>query len=250
MRYKKLLSAILFLTFLCSNTIIAQQKDLVTDIKASFYNIVRLNQPLQVDGNWDKPQWQNIKAIEIINFIRVKPKFRPSVKAKMMYDDENIYVIFRVQDRYVLSTTKDINGRVWEDSAVEFFFSPDTSLPENFFNLEVNCGGTPKLGYQSIPRIRPEVSDVRKIEIGHSLPQIVDPEITEPVTWTIECRIPLVMLEKYSNITRPKQSVKWRANFYKIAEKNSNPHYITWSIIDHPEPHFHMPRYFGTIEFQ
>ena len=246
----RLLSVIVFLVFLYSNGVIAQQKDLAEDNKTYVYNITRLEQPIKIDGNWDKPQWQNIKAIEISNFIRVNPKFRPSVMVKVMYDDENIYVIFNVQDRYVRSVTTDINGRVWEDSAVEFFFSPDTSLPENFFNLEINCGGTPKLGYQSTPRNRPEVSDVKKIEIGHSLPQIVDPEITEPVTWIIECRIPLIMLEKYSNVTRPKQGVLWRANFYKIAETTSNTHYSSWSVIDHPEPHFHRPQYFGTLKFQ
>ena len=50
------------------------------------------------------------------------PEFRPAVKAKMTYDDENLYVIFRVQDRYVRCITKDFNGPVWEDSCVEFFF--------------------------------------------------------------------------------------------------------------------------------
>jgi len=94
------------------------------------------------------------------------------------------------------------------------------------------------------------VEDIKKIEIAHSLPQIVDPEITEPVTWTLEYRIPLVMLEKYSNVTRPKQGVVWKANFYKIAEKTSNPHYITWSVIENDKPNFHLPKFFGTLKFQ
>ena len=213
----------------------------------SIYNIVKLKQSMKIDGKWDKRQWRNIKAIEINNFIRAEPKFRPSVHAKMMYDDENIYVIFRVQDRYVRVITKDIGGPVWKDSAVEFFFSPDSSLPLSYFNLEVNGGGTPLLGFRAK---KPEVEDIKKIEIGHSLPQIVDPEITEPVTWTLEYRIPFVMLEKYSNVTRPKPGVEWRANFYKIAEINSNPHYLTWSVIKDPKASFHSPPFFGTLKFQ
>src|SRR5690606_34719415 len=96
--------------------------------------------------------------------------------------------------------------------------------PSNYFNLEINCAGTPLLGYNSTPRIRPDIKDIRKIEIGHSLSGVIDPEIKEDVLWTIECRIPLDMLEKYSNITRPRKGVTWRGNFYKIAKINSNPH--------------------------
>ncbi|WP_084088461.1 carbohydrate-binding family 9-like protein [Fodinibius roseus] len=38
--------------------------------------------------------------------------------------------------------------------------------------------------------------------------------------------------------------------FYKIADKTSHPHYLSWALIEHPEPHFHLPEYFGTIVFE
>ena len=202
---------------------------------------------MKIDADWNKAEWNNIKALNVRNFIREDPKFRPKVQAKMAYDQDNIYVIFRVKDRYVRSVTTAINGPVWKDSAVEFFFSPDTAAPATFFNLEMNCGGTPLLGYR--PR-KPEVEDIKKIEIAHSLPEVVDPEITRPVTWTVEYRIPLDMLAKYSNLTRPAKGISWRANFYKIAENNSNPHHATWSVISHPKPTFHLPQYFGTLNFR
>jgi hypothetical protein len=95
-----------------------------------------------------------------------------------------------------------------------------------------------------------EIEDIQKVEIAHSLPQIIDPEISEPVTWYMEYRIPLAMLEKYAGITRPAPGVEWKANFYKIAENNSNPHYITWAVVDNPKPNFHLPRFFGTLRFR
>jgi ribosomal protein S8E len=63
-------------------------------------------------------------------------------------------------------------------------------------------------------------------------------------------KIPLVMLEKYTNVVRPKAGVSWRANFYKIAEINSNKHYITWNVVKNPTPQFHLPQYFGVLNFQ
>lgn len=218
----------------------------------NIYKVFMLKQPMKIDANWDKPQWKNTEAINIINYMGKTPEFRPSVKAKMRYDNENLYLIFQVKDRYVHCITNEINGPVWEDSCVEFFFSSDTNLPERYFNLEINCGGTPLMHYNIIPRKETkilDVKDIEKIEIAHSLPSIVNPELTENVTWTIEYRMPFEILCKYSNVTHPKQGIIWRANFYKIAEKGSNPHFITWSFVDHIEPDFHLPQYFGQIVF-
>jgi hypothetical protein len=220
---------------------------------ASVYNVFQLEQSMKIDGDWHKPQWEKPDTIDIINYMGPKPGFRLEVKAKMMYDDKNLYVIFRVHDRYVRCITKDYNGPVWEDSCVEFFFSPDASLPERYFNLEINCGGTPLMHYNVIPDkeiTMIAVDDIKMIEIAHSLPQLIDPEITEPVTWTIEYRIPLILPEKYSKITHPKHGIAWRANFYKIAENSSNPHYMTWSVVNNFKPDFHLPQFFGLLKFQ
>jgi hypothetical protein len=221
--------------------------------KESVYNVNRLKQPMKIDGKWDKPQWQNIPVIDVINYMGSMPKFHPEVQAKMMYDEDNLYVIFHVQDQYVRCLTKEFNGPVWEDSCCEFFFSPDSGFPENYFNLEMNCGGTPLMHYNLVPRKESKelaVDDIKKIEIAHSLPQIIDPEISDPVTWTLEYRIPLAMLEKYSKVTHPEKGVEWRANFYKIAENNSNPHYITWSVVENEKPDFHLPQFFGKLKFE
>jgi hypothetical protein len=220
---------------------------------AFVYEVLRLNQSLIIDGDWNKPQWLKSKAVVIENYMGSEPGFRPFAQAKMMYDDENLYVIFLVKDRYVRCITRDINGPVWEDACVEFFFSPDVSFPERYFNLEINCGGTPLMHYNIIPDKDInvlEVKDIEMIEIAHSLPQIIDPEITDPITWTIEYRIPLAMLEKYSRITYPESGINWKANFYKIAENSSNSHYLTWSPVENKEPNFHLPQYFGQIRFQ
>lgn len=219
----------------------------------SEYKVARLNKSLIVNGIWNKMEWQNIEAIELTNFMGEIPEFRPVVKAKMMYDANNLYVIFKVKDRYVRCITDEINGPVWEDSCVEFFFSSDSNSFERYFNLEINCGGTPLMYYNVIPRkdytvLAPD--DIKQIEIVSTLPQIIDPEITERTTWVIECRIPLRLIRKYSKTIQPDFGVCWKANFYKIADKTSNKHYMTWSPIGQAEPDFHLPNYFGRLLFQ
>jgi hypothetical protein len=219
---------------------------------SSNYNIVKVTQPMRIDADWFKEQWQNIEVIEIKNIMGPVPQFRPDAKARMMYDDKHLYLIFMVQDRFVRCITNEINGPVWEDSCVEFFFAPDSALPLLYFNLEINCGGTPLMHYNIIPRKEFKTlkeEDIKLIEIAHSLPEIIDPEISGPVTWTIEYKIPLSILEKYSRITYPKPGIIWKANFYKVSENSSNPHYITWSVVDNPVPDFHLPQFFGALRF-
>ncbi len=217
------------------------------------HEVFRADTPVIIDGEWNKPQWKDIQEVHIHNHMGPQPSFRPHARAKMMYDQHHLYLIFVVNDRYVRCLTSQINGPVWEDACVEFFFSPDVSFPGRYFNLEVNCAGIPLMHYNRIPDVditALAIQDIKRIEIAHSQAGMIDPEITDPLTWTLEYRIPIGMLEKYSKITRPEPGVEWRANFYKIAENSSNPHYLTWSPVENDEPNFHLPQYFGLIRFR
>lgn len=244
MRKIKILPLCLLLLLL-SVTIASAQESSASDFL--IYNVKRSAQTVDVNDKWNESGWKGIKSVRIQNYMGKIPAFKPKAEAKMTYDDDYIYVIYRVKDRYVRSITEKINGPVWKDSAVEFFFSPEADNPINYFNLEINCGGTPLLHHK---KNRPSVEDIQKIQIVASLPKVVDPEITKPVTWTMSFRIPLSMLEKYTNVVRPKPGVSWRANFYKIAEINSNPHYITWNEVKNDKPQFHLPQFFGILKFQ
>jgi hypothetical protein len=207
---------------------------------------------ITIDGKWDKPVWEASKPVTIENRMGDEPHFRPITEAKMLYDANNVYIIFRVHDKFVKSTVKTFNGHVSGDSCVEFFFAPNGAEPTQYFNLEINAGGTPLIFFITNPWTRfTRLPDdlIAKIEIAHSLPAVVDPEITEEITWTIECRIPLEILKQFTTVSMPQPGVIWRANFYKTGSNTSNPHYFTWSPVPNPEPNFHLPEYFGILKF-
>lgn len=230
-----------------------KQSTVDTGDTASVYHVAKLSGGLPIDADWNKPQWQPVKPVVLSHYMGEVPAFKPYVEAKMMYDTANVYVIFHVKDHYVRSVVQEYNGSVSQDACVEFFFAPDTATPEHYFNLEINAGGTPLLFYVTQPRTsytKLDSLDIMQIEIAHSLPKVIDPEITEPTDWTIEYRIPLHVLEKFSDVSRPAPGVTWRANFYKTASKSINPHWITWSPVNYPKPNFHLPQYFGKLVFE
>ena len=162
------------------------------------YRVMAIREQITIDGKWDKPVWEKVKAVKIENRMGEEPRFRPITEAKMVYDANNVYVIFRVHDKFVKSTVTTFNGHVSGDSCVEFFFSPNSEEPGHYFNLEVNAGGTPLIFFVTKPRKeynRLPDTLIQEIEIAHSLPAVVNPEITDEVTWTIECRVPLAILK-------------------------------------------------------
>ncbi len=222
--------------------------------KAPFvYKVIPKQGPITIDGNWNKPEWDEANTLELLHFLGDTPDFKSEVKAKMMYDEKNLYVIFKVFDRFVRCKEENINDNVWEDSCVEFFFAPDGAFPLRYFNLEINCMGVPLMRYNRVPRKDSEklkVADIRQIEIGHSIKDNIEGEITDTITWTVEYRLPLDILTTYSEITYPRKGITWRANFYKIADKSTNPHYITWASITNSNVDFHQPEFFGEIEFK
>jgi len=217
------------------------------------YQVLKTVKPAKLDGNWAGGVWADVKAINVNNYMGKEPEHKPKTQAKVLYDDKFIYVIFRVEDNFVRAVAQNYHDNVCRDSCIEFFFTPGTNISLGYFNIEINCGGTMLLHYQPAPNtnITPiSDSDCDKVEIFHTEPKIVEPEKQKPTTWVIEYRLPIDILEKYCSVTRPAPGVIWRANFYKCADKTSHPHWLTWSVVDYPEPNFHLPQFFGTLEFK
>lgn len=203
--------------------------------------------------NWRAGFWNKADIVRLKNYMGEKPDFSPDTQIKLKYDRDNLYVIFRVKDHYIKAVAGETNGKVYEDSCVEFFFTPGPDISRGYFNLEVNCKGVYLMQYHKDngkDQGFVDLNDSRLIEISHSLQENVENEITEPVTWYIEYRIPYSVLSKYILVETPAPGIHWRANFYKCGDKTSHPHWLTWAPVKYPEPKFHLPEYFGWLEFK
>ncbi len=222
--------------------------------EASAYRVARLRGPMVIDARWDKAAWRDVPAVELRHFMGERPSHFPRTQARLAYDADALYVIFRVEDRYVRAVAPHHQGAVCKDSCVEFFFTPGSDVAVGYFNLEMNCGGTMLFNYQVIPwknpvEVRP--ADLERIEVAHTLPRTVEPEITAPTAWTVEYRLPTDLLAAYCPTARkPAPGVRWRANLYKCGDDTSHPHWLTWAPVANPTPNFHMPQSFATIVFE
>ena len=216
------------------------------------HRVARLREPVAIDANWHKRAYEHIQPLAVARHMGEKPRHHPHVLAKLAWHEDSLYVIFHVEDRYVRAVARNYQDPVCRDSCVEFFFTPGCELGLAYFNVEINCGGTLLFWWhpQASEAVPVAVEDANKIEIAHTLPKIVAPEISAPTTWTVEYRLPFAVARKYCADARtPAPGVVWRANFHKCADGSSHPHWLTWSFVDHPTPRFHLPQYFGTLIF-
>lgn len=216
------------------------------------YRIQRLEAPLTVDADWDKSAWAEADTLSLEHHMGERPPHFPATRARLAWDREALYVIFRVDDRYVRAVAAAHQNRVCSDSCVEFFFSPGADPAEGYFNIEMNCGGTLLFHFQKMPRqgaVNIPSGHIESMSIAHTMPFRVDPEIKDPVAWLVEYKLPFFVLEGYRPIQRPEPGAVWRANFYKCADETSHPHWLTWAPVESPKPDFHVPASFGVLEF-
>ena len=225
------------------------------------YTIRRAASPPPLEAPWDASAWQGADALTVDSFHPASSNHRPFTQARMLYDPSGLYGIFRVEDRYVLSTRTEYQSAVCRDACVEFFTEPKAGM--GYFNFEMNCGGTLLASYiEDCTRIsdpkRPgqtfekythlsEASGAQ-VRIRSSMPRRITPEKTEPVTWTLSFHIPKAVLEAFIGPLGNLAGQEWRGNFHKCAEDCSHPHWATWATIGE-ELNFHKPACFAPLRF-
>lgn len=216
--------------------------------------IFRLDPP---DADWDRKQWTQAETVQIAFYPWKDSGHHPPTAVRLLYDDRNLAVIFRVEDHYVRAVAQQFQEMVCRDSCVEFFVAPVPGS-EAYFNFEVNCGGTMLVHRCASPEeqaagkktydMAPE--DGATIPIAHTLPKIVEPELVGPTTWTVEYHLPFALFEKYFSISPPRSGTVWRGNFYKCGDATSHPHWGCWAPVDAPQPNFHQPAFFQPLIFE
>ena len=219
------------------------------------YTINRACQPPLLEGDWDGPIWRRAETGLVGHYLQNSSAHHPKVQFRVLYDAARVYVLFRVEDRFVRCVETEFNGSVCRDSCTEFFVEPVPG--RGYFNFEVNCGGTMLCYYVEDPTPAPEgfrrstpltPGEGAQVGIYHSLPSLVEPEITEPVTWFNELHIPLALLEGHVGPLGDPAGQVWRANLYKCGDQTSHPHWGTWAPIEGPS--FHVPQYFAPLVFE
>jgi hypothetical protein len=220
------------------------------------YLIKKAAVPVKLDAAWDSEAWQNAETVEVSLFRDRSTDHHPETQCKMLYDETGVYGLFQVKDKYVRSTQTEYNKGVCKDSCVEFFVEPAGG--KGYLNFEFNCGGCLLLfhvvdatrtenGFKEFHEVPAE--KIEEMEIYHTMPSVVEPEIQEETTWRLGFYAPFELFKNTTGMQDGEVSgQKWRANFYKCGDKTSHPHWASWKPLT--ETNFHLPECFGDIIFE
>ncbi|MDQ0288617.1 carbohydrate-binding family 9-like protein [Oligosphaera ethanolica] len=224
---------------------------------AAVVDVPALPEGQQPGDDFLAPVWQRAASLRIDRVARTDfyPPHFPLASCRLFYDDDWLYLNYEVTDRYVQCLSTEFGQMVFRDSCVEFFAEPLPGL--GYINFEFNCGGNLHVAHIRDCTLVPggfkdhrvfREDELSGIEIVHSLPRRVSPEITTPVTWHVLVRIPIAFFEKaLGRPLRPLAGTQWRANFNKCASGCSHPHWLTWSQL--LERNMHRPQDFGIVRF-
>ena len=213
------------------------------------YDVQRAGSPIDVDGKLDEPAWKQAKPVGDFHFNWWTGGEKEQTVAKILWDDDNLYVGYYCLDKHIAASVTERHGPVSRDDCVEIFISPNPDKVHNYYGFEMNAIGTMlnfiradwwRGGRRSEPRgVRLWTSHQ-----GRSLKKDTPGEDH----WILEVSIPFSNFKRDAAHTPPRDGDRWRVNLNRSGGV-TNAQYSTWSPVDTPRPNFHVPESFGWIRF-
>ena len=175
-------------------------------------------------------------VIDTLNWKEQYPA-APEAKFTLAHTDEMLYVRFEVKGEVPLATkTQDLEP-VNEDACVEMFIGDKDNT--HYWNVEFNAAGVCNASHRKERKVDVVRLNAEQLQSIQRLPVQLC-----AAHWSLLVGIPLELIEL--DLTHEHAR---RANFYKCGDKTPMKHYASWNPIQAEAPAFHLPEYFGEIEF-
>jgi putative heme-binding domain-containing protein len=210
--------------------------------------IHRASAQIMIDGKCDESDWESASSLGDFVFTWWKDGDPPKQQtdARLLWDDQFLYVSFRCMDQDVRATRRGRDSQVYRDDCVEIFASPEFEHPERYFNLEMNALG------EQLDQYRPggemlENWNPDGIQIAVTVDGTINDSSDLDLGWTLEAAIPFKHFADVLPSGHPVVGDRWRLNLSRLEGEMSIK--SQWSQGDRNFPRFHHPEYFGFVEF-
>jgi Carbohydrate family 9 binding domain-like len=235
------------------------------------YVCYRTTSPVTPDGILDEKSWEEVPWTDYFVDIEgsSKPVPRLKTRAKLLWDDSNLYVAAELEEPQVWAKLRQRDTIIFYDNDFEVFIDPDGDT-QVYSELEVNSFGTAwdLLLVKPYRDGGPPVTgwDIAGLQVGTH----VDGTINDPRDidkgWTVEIQIPLAALKECSGSAGiPKAGDKWRIDFSRVewrtiiengtCKKEINPDTgkpfpeDNWVWSPQGRIDMHMPEMWGFVQF-
>ncbi len=185
------------------------------------YRCARASAPINVDGRLDDAAWRRASwtkwFVDIEGAAKPRPRFR--TRAKMLWDDEYLYIAAELEEPHVWGTLTQHDSVIFRDNDFEVFLNP-TGDGLNYFEFEINALNTGWDLFLDKPYRKGGKADNTWEIPGLKTAVHVNGTLNDPKDkdhgWTLEIAIPWTAYAPRVNMARPKEGDVWRADFSRV----------------------------------
>jgi hypothetical protein len=184
--------------------------------------VYRAASPITVDGRLDESPWAGAPwtepFVDIEGGRRPQPRFH--TRAKLLWDDENLYVAAEMEEPDVWSTLTERDSVIFHDNDFEVFIDPDGDT-HAYYELEVNALATPwdlllvKPYRDGGPAIH--AWDIAGLRVGVRVRGTLNTPGDRDEGWAVEIAMPWKILREAAPGRKlPGPGDQWRVNFSRV----------------------------------
>ncbi len=209
---------------------------------------------IRVDGRLEEADWNRSREIQLLDNSAKGSPMQPETTAKMLWDDEYLYISFIAEDGDIHATMKNRDEHLWTEEVVEVF----VGKADMYIEIEVNPlnalfdGVIDIRGQTGRPQF--DVEEIAKVNFDIKHETVVEGTMKnrkdQDQRWVVELAIPHTALKDIHSVP-PKNGDVWRINLYRI-DRSLEAGKVkgaagAWSPTG---GWFHNPERFGRIVFE
>jgi hypothetical protein len=185
------------------------------------YTCVRASSPIRIDGRLDDSAWRNAAwtddFVDIQGGDRPKPRFR--TRAKLLWDDDCLYVGAQLAEPHVWATLTEHDSVIFRDNDFEVFLNPSGD-GRNYFEFEINALNTSWDLFLAKPYREGGKADNSWEIPGLRTAVSVNGTLNNPRGrdrgWSVEVAFPWTAFASRALVKRPAAGQEWRVNFSRV----------------------------------
>ena len=221
------------------------------------YLVRKTPKPIKLDGKLDEPAWKTAPTTGAFVNTMTGAAGDIKVEAKLLWDDQNLYVAFENVDTDVASSMTKRDDHLWGEDADEVMIDADGD-GKTYVELQVGPNGNIFDTYLPSRRVwedgmtpkRERYSWNSKTKAAVKVDGTLNKSGDQDKGWTSEIAIPL---SDVNGLNTPGAKVPpaygdtWRLNLYRMDGKGNEQKAAGWA--PPMEGDFHVPARFGQIVF-
>jgi hypothetical protein len=219
------------------------------------YECYRAKTPIHIDGKLDDRAWKD--APWTTDFVDIegsaKPLPRFHTRAKMLWDDEYLYIAAQIEEPDVKATLTKHDSVIFRDNDFELFIKPPGDAP-GYFEFEINALNTSWDLYLNKPYLAGGKADsswdIPGLQTGVAIQGSLNQSTDKDHGWTVEIAIPWTAYASRLPVTKPEAGSEWRINFSRVEWKIGQPKEDNWVWTPQGVVNMHVPEHWGYLRFR